>query len=270
MRFCGPYFLHILPHGQFVQQRKGDGHIATQETRINDRIQASEVRVIGDDGTQLGIRALSDALTLAQAVDLDLVEIAPGVVPPVCRIMDFGRFKYEQEQKKKEARKKATNIVVKEMKFRPKIDGHDYETKMNHVRRFLTEGSKVKLTIMFRGREMAHPEFGRQLLERVATDLEDIAIVDQAPLQDGRNMTMILNPTVKPKKSTESKQLARGEKTYKNFSTLDRIEGKVPSEAEVEATSAAKAKTKTKEAARKHDELDGIDLDGDADDTVNA
>lgn len=184
--------------------------------------------------------------------------------------MDFGRFKYEQEQKKKEARKKATNIVVKEMKFRPKIDGHDYETKMNHVRRFLSEGSKVKLTIMFRGREMAHPEFGRQLLERVANDLEDIAIVDQAPLQDGRNMTMILNPTVKPKKTTDSKQLARGEKVYKNLSTLDRIEGKVPTDAEKASAESAKIKTKTKEAARKHDELDGIDLDDLSDDSTSA
>ena len=224
------------------------------------------MRVIGDDGTQMGVRTLSDALSLAQEVDLDLVEIAPGVVPPVCRIMDFGRFKYELEQKKKEARKKATNVVVKEMKFRPKIDGHDYETKMNHVRRFLTEGSKVKLTIMFRGREMAHPEFGRELLGRVAVDLEDIAAVDQAPLQDGRNMTMILNPTVKPKKAEEKKQLARGEKVYKNFSTLDRIEGKGPSEEELAVRETQKTKTKTKEANRKHDELDGIDLDGDSED----
>lgn len=172
--------------------------------------------------------------------------------------MDYGRYKYELEQKKKEARKKATNIVVKEMKFRPKIDGHDYETKMNHVRRFLLEGSKVKLTIMFRGREMAHPEFGRELLNRVAADLEEIAVVEQAPLQDGRNMTMLLNPTVKPVKTPESKQLARGEKIYKNLSTLDRIEGKVAAE------ESADTKTKTKDVKRKHDELDGIDLEGDS------
>lgn len=215
--------------------------------------------MIGEDGTQLGIRSLDDALIIAQAADLDLVEIAPGVEPPVCRIMDFGRFKYEQEQKKKEARKKATSIVVKEMKFRPKIDEHDYTTKMNHVRRFLSEGSKVKLTIMFRGREMAHPEFGRQLLDRVAEDLGEIAIVDQAPLQEGRNMTMILNPTVKPKKTTENKQLARGEKVYKNLSTLDRIEGKVSNEDEKSIT-----KSKTKEVKRQHDELDGIDLESEA------
>ncbi|MFN8015152.1 MAG: translation initiation factor IF-3 [Acidimicrobiia bacterium] len=238
--------------------RERKSHIATQETRINSEITANQVRVIGEDGTQLGIRSVSDALTLAQAVDLDLVEISPGSQPPVCRIMDFGRFKYEQEQRKKEARKKATNIVVKEMKFRPKIDEHDYTTKMNHVKRFLGEGSKVKLTIMFRGREMAHPEFGRELLERVANDLIEIAAVDQAPTQDGRNMTMILSPTVKPKKSTETKQLARGEKKYKNLSTLDRIEGK---------TAPEQPKTKVKESNRKHDELDGIELSDESENT---
>ena len=173
--------------------------------------------------------------------------------------MDFGRYKYEQEQKKKEARKKATNIIVKEMKFRPKIDGHDYETKMNHVRKFLGEGSKVKLTIMFRGREMAHPEFGRELLQRVAADLEDIAVVDQAPLQDGRNMTMLLSSTIKPKKGAEKKQLERGEKVYKNLSTLDRIEGNIAPEDEQEKQE--KAKAKKNETITMHEELDGIDLD---------
>ena len=180
--------------------------------------------------------------------------------------MNFGRFKYEQEQKKKEARKNTTNVVVKEMKFRPKIDGHDYDTKMTHVRRFLEEGSKVKLTIMFRGREMAHPEFGRELLNRVATDLEDIAMVFQNPTLHGRNMTMVLHPTVKPKKSIESKQLARGEKVYKNFSTLDRLEGnsiEVESDVEVELT--AKDIRNAKKSKYKkgiQEELDGIDLDG--------
>jgi len=180
--------------------------------------------VISDDGEQHGIVSIAQALQLAQEADLDLVEVSPNTNPPVCRIMNYGRYKYEQEQKRKEAKKKATTIVVKEMKFRPKIDEHDYQTKMSHVRRFLLEGSKVKLTIMFRGREMAHPEFGRELLNRVAVDLEEIAVVEQSPLQDGRNMTMLMNPTVKPKKQTESKQLARGEKIHKNLSTLDRKE----------------------------------------------
>ncbi len=166
--------------------------------------------------------------------------------------MDFGRYKYEQEQKRKDARKKATQVIVKEMKFRPKIDEHDYATKTNHVRRFLTEGAKVKLTIMFRGREMAHPEFGMELLNRVAEDLQDISAVDQAPLQDGRNMTMLLSPTVKPKKA-ENKQFERGQKKHKNLSTLDRLEGKVEPEKKTEPKQEVKVK---------HDELDGIDLGG--------
>ncbi len=117
--------------------------------------------------------------------------------------MDYKRFEYEQQQRRKESRKKASNIVVKEMKFRPKIDGHDYETKMKHVARFLKEGSKVKLTIMFRGREMAHPELGRKILERVAEEVTDIAFVESAPKQDGRNMVMVLNPAIKKKTSTK-------------------------------------------------------------------
>ncbi|MGH9026652.1 MAG: translation initiation factor IF-3, partial [Acidimicrobiia bacterium] len=118
--------------------------------------------------------------------------------PPVCRVMDFGKFKYEQDQRRKESRKKATNIVIKEMKFRPKSDPHDYETKMKHVERFLEEGSKVKLTIMFRGREMAHPELGLRILERVAEQVNELAMVESAPRQDGRNMTMVLNPIKRP------------------------------------------------------------------------
>lgn len=245
-------------------QRKAT-QIATLETRINDQIRANEVRVIGEDGSQLGVRSLKDALILSSTAELDLVEIAPNTNPPVCKIMDFGRYKYEQEQSKKAARKNTTNVVVKEMKFRPKIDGHDYTTKMSHVRRFLEEGSKVKLTIMFRGREMAHPEFGRELLNRVAADLEEIAMVAQNPTQDGRNMTMILHPTVKPKKSTETKQLSRGEKTYKNLSTLDRIEGNVavedkPQKEELTEKQKAKA-SKSKYKKGVQEELDGISFD---------
>jgi translation initiation factor IF-3 len=120
--------------------------------------------------------------------------VAPNANPPVCRIMNYGRYKYEQEQRRKESRRKATNVVVKEMKFRPKIDEHDYETKMKHVERFLAEGSKVKLTIMFRGREVFHPELGLRILERVADQVSDIAMVESAPRQDGRNMTMVLHP----------------------------------------------------------------------------
>jgi translation initiation factor IF-3 len=177
---------------------RSDAAIATDEARINDRIRARQVRLIGADGEQLGIRPLPEALAAAREVGLDLVEVAANAEPPVARIMDFGKWKYEQDQRRKESRKKASNVVIKEMKFRPKIDEHDYETKMKHVERFLGEGSKVKLTIMFRGREMAHPEIGRRILERVAERVNDLATIEAAPRQDGRNMTMVLNPIRKP------------------------------------------------------------------------
>ena len=185
-----------------VQQRyqRGD-HIATDDARINDRIRAREVLLIGPGGEQLGVKPLPEALTIAREEELDLVEVAPNANPPVCRIMNYGRYKYEQEQRRKESRKKATNVVVKEMKFRPKIDEHDYVTKMKHVERFLGEGSKVKLTIMFRGREVFHPELGLRILERVAEQVSEIAIVESAPRQDGRNMTMVLHPIKRPAKA---------------------------------------------------------------------
>jgi len=176
------------------------------EPRINDRIRAREVRLVGPAGEQLGIKPLPDALAIARAADLDLVEVAPNAAPPVCKVMDFGKFKYEQDQKRKESRRKATNIVIKEMKFRPKIDPNDYSTKMKHVHRFLGEGSKVKLTIMFRGREMAHKELGQRILERVAEEVAEIADVEQMPKLDGRNMTMVLNPKKKaPTKPAKTK-----------------------------------------------------------------
>jgi translation initiation factor IF-3 len=178
---------------------RGDATIAADDARINDRIRARQVRLIGSDGSQLGVKPLPEALQIARESGLDLVEVHALADPPVCRIMDFNRWKYEQQQRRKESRKKASNVVIKEMKFRPKIDEHDYETKMRHVERFLGEGSKVKLTIMFRGREMAHPELGRKILERVAERVAEVAVVESAPKQDGRNMTMVLNPTKRPK-----------------------------------------------------------------------
>lgn len=176
--------------------RRGD-HIATDETRTNDRIRAREVLLIAEDGEQLGVTPLPEALTIARERELDLVEVAPNANPPVCRIMDFKRHEYEEQQRRKESRRKSTQVVIKEMKFRPKIDIHDYTTKMRHVERFLGEGNKVKLTIMFRGREMAHPELGLRILERIADEVSGIAIVESAPRQDGRNMTMVLHPTAK-------------------------------------------------------------------------
>ncbi len=164
------------------------------EPRINERILVPEVRLIGPDGEQIGITPLAEALRMAREQDLDLVEVAPQARPPVCRIMDYGKFKYQAAVKAKEARKRQSHIVIKEMKMRPKIGRGDYETKARHVERFLKEGSKVKVTIMFRGREMAHAELGRRLLDRLAEDMSTWAFVESAPNQDGRNMVMVLAP----------------------------------------------------------------------------
>jgi translation initiation factor IF-3 len=145
----------------------------------------------------LGIKALPEALNIARSMELDLVEVAPDANPPVCRIMDFKKFKYEEQQRAKESRKKATNIVVKEMKYRPKIGGGDFDTKTRKVAQFLGEGHKVKITIMFRGREMQHPELGRRILDRVAEEVAEVGKVEVMPKQDGRNMTMVLGPDKK-------------------------------------------------------------------------
>src|SRR5919197_4385536 len=141
------------------------------EPRVNDRIRSPQVRLVGSDGTQVGVVSVQDALRRAQELDLDLVEVAPLANPPVCRIMDYGKFKYERDVRQKEARKRQARVEVKEMKMRPKIDPHDYGTKKGHVVRFLSAGARVKVTIMFRGREMAHTELGRKLLDRLADDL---------------------------------------------------------------------------------------------------
>ena len=165
---------------------------------MNDRIRAPQVRLVGPDGAQVGIVSTYDALRRAQELDLDLVEVAPQASPPVCRIMDYGKYKYERDIRQKEARRKQARIEVKEIKFRPKIDPHDYATKKGHVERFLRAGSRVKVTIMFRGREMAHTDLGRKILDRLVEDLGDLAVVDTAPKQDGRNMVMVIAPTRRP------------------------------------------------------------------------
>ncbi|MGI9621869.1 MAG: translation initiation factor IF-3 [Acidimicrobiales bacterium] len=165
-----------------------------QEPRINDRIRAREVRLVGADGEQIGIKPLPEALAAARQLGLDLVEVADKANPPVCRIMDYGKYKYEAAQRAKDSRKKSTNIVVKEMKYRPKIGQGDFDTKTRKVKGFLEDGHKVKLTIMFRGREVQHPELGRRILDDVAEVVEDIAKVEAYPRLDGRNMTMVLAP----------------------------------------------------------------------------
>ena len=164
-------------------------------TRINDRIRVPEVRLIGEDGNQIGVMKTPDALKYAEERDLDLVEVAPDARPPVCRVLDYSKYKYEQAQKLKAARKHQQQITIREIKFRPKIAIADYETKKGHVERFLKGKDKVKVTIMFRGREQAHPERGTALLEKLAGELSEFAIVEQTPLQDGRNMTMMLGPS---------------------------------------------------------------------------
>jgi translation initiation factor IF-3 len=158
-------------------------------------IRVPKVRLVDSDGEQIGIKSRDEALEYAFSKNLDLVEVAAGADPPVCRIMDYGKYRYEQEQKAKTARKHQQQIQVKEIKLRPKIGIHDYETKKGHVRRFLGGRAKVKVTIMFRGREQTHPERGRDLLMRLAEDVKDIGQVEAPPLQDGRNMTMVLAPT---------------------------------------------------------------------------
>jgi len=164
-------------------------------TRINDRIRVPEVRLVGEDGKQVGVVKTDEALQYAHERDLDLVEVAPDARPPVCRVLDYSKYKYEQAQKLKAARKHQQQITIREIKFRPKIAQNDYDTKKGHVTRFLLAHDKVKITIMFRGREVTHPERGTVLLERLASELADIAVIEQAPIQDGRNMTMLLAPS---------------------------------------------------------------------------
>ncbi|MEL0140321.1 MAG: translation initiation factor IF-3 [Acidimicrobiaceae bacterium] len=166
----------------------------SNEPRINDRIRAREVRLVGQDGEQIGIKPLPEALNIARAAGLDLVEVADRANPPVCRIMDYGKFKYEADQRAKESRKKSSNLTVKEMKYRPKIGPGDFDTKTRKVEKFLGEGHKVKVTIMFRGREMQHPELGRKILENVADEVDHVGKVEFHPRQDGRNMVMVLAP----------------------------------------------------------------------------
>jgi translation initiation factor IF-3 len=177
------------------------GHISA-EARINERIRSPEVRLVGPKGEQIGIVSINDALKLAQEADLDLVEVAPTARPPVAKLMDYGKFKYEAAVKARESRKNQTQTIVKEIKLRPKIDPHDYGTKKGHVERFLKVGDKVKVTIMFRGREQSRPELGFRLLQRLAEDVEELGFVESQPKQDGRNMIMVIGPH---KKKSEAK-----------------------------------------------------------------
>lgn len=179
---------------------------------MNDEIKCAECRLIDFDGNQLGVHTLSQARSIADAAGYDLVEIAPDATPPVCRIMNYGKYKYEQAMKAKAAKKNQTRIELKEMKFRPKIDVGDYETKKKHVLRFLSAGNKVKITIMFRGREMAHPEQGISILERLADDLADVAVVENKPVMEGRNMHMTIAPSGKVSSKKQSTSVKKSKK----------------------------------------------------------
>jgi translation initiation factor IF-3 len=175
----------------------GGGTIAKQETNINRAIRAKEVRVVDDEGGQLGILTLADALAAAAERGLDLVEVSPSAEPPVCRIMDYGKYKYQASKRAAEAKKKVARVELKEVKMRPKTEEHDFQFKLKNARRFLEEGNKVKATVMFRGREVTHPEFGRRLLIRMAEEVKDIGVVESHASMSGRFMTMVIGPLKK-------------------------------------------------------------------------
>jgi translation initiation factor IF-3 len=178
---------------------------------VNEDIRVDNVRLVSADGEQVGIKPISEALRFAQEAGLDLVEVANQADPPVCRVMDYGKFKYEQSQKAKESRKKATHVLVKEMKYRPKIGSGDFETKTRRVEKFLSEGSKVKVTIMFRGREIQYPQLGRKILDDIAESISHVGRVEVYPEQEGRNMTMLLTPGKATRRQREAIEALQAE-----------------------------------------------------------
>ena len=202
-----------MPHKEFciffLWGQRTKGVSISVEPRINDRIRVPEVRLVGPNGEQIGVTRIEDAIRMAQENDLDLVEVAPEAKPPVAKIMDYGKFKYQEALKARENRRSQVNAVVKEMKLRPRIESHDYETKKSHIERFLIGGDKVKVTIMFRGREQSRPEMGYKLLSRLAEDLAEVSMVEFAPKQDGRNMVMVLAPNRRKSEAARAKQVAR-------------------------------------------------------------
>jgi translation initiation factor IF-3 len=190
-RDVSPFSQHLWK--SIERSRKEDGALNKQEN-VNEKIRAPEVRVIGVDGTQLGIMSTNRALELATSESLDLVEVAPNADPPVCKIMDYGKFKYQKSKRSQEAKKKQTVIQVKEVKIRPKTDEHDLQVKIRHIKRFLDQKDKAKVTILFRGREIAYTDRGMVVLERIIEELKDEAVVERSPAMEGRNLVMILAP----------------------------------------------------------------------------
>ncbi|QIK73206.1 translation initiation factor IF-3 [Propioniciclava coleopterorum] len=223
------------------------------EPRINERIHVNEVRLVGPNGEQVGIVRIDDALRLAREADLDLVEVAPMARPPVCKLMDYGKFKYESAQKARESRRNQVNTVIKEMKLRPKIDAHDYETKKGHVVRFLRGGDKVKITIMFRGREQSRPELGFNLLKKLAEDVAEDGTIESQPRQDGRNMLMVLAPTRKKAEAREWEKAEKADKAAKRQADAD-------AEAQVQADMRAAHQAKS-EPKKKRGPADNLDPD---------
>ena len=206
------------------------GHISA-ETRINDRIRSPEVRLVGAKGEQIGIVSINEALRLAQEADLDLVEVAPTARPPVAKLMDYGKFKYESAVKARESRKNQTQTIVKEIKLRPKIDPHDYGTKRGHVERFLKAGDKVKVTIMFRGREQSRPELGFRLLQKLADDVNELGFVESQPKQDGRNMIMVIGPHRKKAETKAERSAQAASQARQVPSPRSEAEAPAPSDA---------------------------------------
>lgn len=235
---CAKAFFHAATtpkHG------KHGRNVISNEFRINERIRVPEVRLVGPQGEQVGIVRVEQALQLAREHDLDLVEVAPDARPPVCKLMDYGKFKYENAQKARESRRNQSNTVIKEMKLRPKIDEHDYETKKGHVVRFLKAGDKVKITIMFRGREQSRPELGFNLLRQLAEDVIEDGVIEQAPRQEGRNMHMVLAPT---RKKSEARAQGAAEKQRKAAERAAAAEEEKRIEAEMRANAANQRKKK--------------------------
>jgi len=211
---------------------------STTEPRINDRIRARDVRLVDPEGQQLGIRTLPEALAIARQMDLDLVEVAPMANPPVCRIMDYGKFKFDAAQRAKESRRKTVSVGIKEMKYRPKIGPGDFETKTRQVLRFLNEGHKVKVTIMFRGREVFHPELGQRILDRVAEEVDGAARIESEARLDGRNMVMVLAPDKRARQSAAARSArAEGRGDAQGEHHEDGSDGSTAPAAEGEASS---------------------------------
>jgi translation initiation factor IF-3 len=194
-----------------------------RDQRTNRRIRAREVRVVGPEGEQLGVLSIEAALERAQVAGMDLVEVNPMAKPPVCKIMDYGKFKYEEKKRASEAKKKQVVVHLKEVKLRPKTEEHDYEFKVRNVRRFLEEGNKAKVTIMFRGREITHKELGSAILDDVVKDLKDVAVVEQMPRMEGRQMFMIISPN--PKVAARAREMARQQAAAAEKAEGNRAEG---------------------------------------------